>query len=146
MEERAEESSVRLLGRGYLKASDAHSNFPTWPHVLLPFQALRTEVDCPHSHRQIRYFLEPSAVSRATPTTPASLVVPRERSVNKMGHALAVLDPVFHKYTFEDPRIKQVAQDMGKKDPRVLQSMVICKQPKIGGSGGLQRFEEEAPR
>lgn len=58
------------------------------------------------------------------------------RSVNKIGHALGVLDPVFRKYTFEDDKIRSVARDLAAHtDPKVLQSMVICKQPKIGGTG-----------
>jgi len=61
--------------------------------------------------------------------------VPRERSVNKIGHAL-LLDPVFGKYTLNE-RMRAVARGIGARDPRVLQSMVICKQPKIGGEGEL---------
>lgn len=62
------------------------------------------------------------------------LLVHPEESINKIGHALAVLDPVFRRYTLEDERIKQVAKDLKyHKDPKVLQSMVICKQPRIGG-------------
>lgn len=83
---------------------------------------------------KIRYFLEPSSLSPATPNAPAKLLVPPEQSVNKIGHALAVLDPVFRKYTLEDTRVRELARDLGAhKSPRVLQSMVICKQPRIGG-------------
>ena len=90
-----------------------------------------------NSGDKIRYFLEPSSITTPTSDTPAKLLVPPSRSVNKIGHALGVLDPVFRKYTFEDDKIRTVARDLGAhKDPRVLQSMVICKQPKIGGTGG----------
>lgn len=84
---------------------------------------------------KIRFFLEPGAVTPATATEPAKLNVPADRSVNKIGHAL-LLDPVFGKYTLSE-RVKDVAKALGAhKSPRVLQSMVICKQPRIGGQGG----------
>ncbi|TXT10873.1 hypothetical protein VHUM_02378 [Vanrija humicola] len=86
-----------------------------------------------NSGDKIRYFLEPGSVARATPTQAAQLTVPPARSVNKIGHALGVLDPVFRKHTFSD-KVRGVARAIGAhKDPRVLQSMVICKQPRIGG-------------
>lgn len=87
---------------------------------------------------QIRYFLEPSSLSPAIEgsSEPQRLLVPPAESINKIGHALAPLDPVFRKYTLEDGRIAEAAKDLGRfKSPRVLQSMIICKQPRIGGVG-----------
>jgi phytanoyl-CoA hydroxylase len=85
---------------------------------------------------KIRYFLETSALTPATATAPATLRVPPAQAVNKIGHALAVLDPVFRKYTLESDKVRDLARALGaQKSPRVLQSMIICKQPKIGGSG-----------
>ncbi|KAL1408540.1 hypothetical protein Q8F55_005352 [Vanrija albida] len=76
---------------------------------------------------KIRYFLEPGSV------VDGALTVPPARAVNKIGHALGVLDPVFAKYTFH-ARVQAVARAIGAhKEPEVLQSMVICKQPRIGG-------------
>jgi len=86
--------------------------------------------------RQIRYFLEPSSLSSATETSPAKLVVPAERSINRIGHALAILDPVFRRHTLESDKIRDLAKEVGEHEsPRVLQSMIICKQPRIGGIG-----------
>jgi len=52
-----------------------------------------------------------------------------------------VLDPVFRKYTLEDGRIRDVAKDLGHfKSAKVLQSMIICKQPRIGGVGESSWF------
>ncbi|BEJ11728.1 hypothetical protein CspHIS471_0201880 [Cutaneotrichosporon sp. HIS471] len=85
-----------------------------------------------NSGDKIRFFLEPGAVTPATATEPARLNVPADRSVNKIGHAL-LLDPVFGKYTLSE-RMTEVAKSLGAhKSARVLQSMVICKQPRIGG-------------
>lgn len=72
----------------------------------------------------------------ATADKPASLRVPPSRSVNKIGHALAPLNPIFRKHTFESGRVEALARELGyHEDPRVLQSMLIYKQPRIGGSG-----------
>ena len=63
--------------------------------------------------------------------------MPPAQSINKIGHGLALHDPVFRRHTFESTKIKTLAQDLGAhKSPRVLQSMIICKQPRIGGTGG----------
>ncbi|KAI9634113.1 uncharacterized protein MKK02DRAFT_34716 [Dioszegia hungarica] len=84
---------------------------------------------------KVRYFLETSALTPATASDPAKLRVPPAQAVNKIGHALAVLDPVFRMYTLESDKVRDLARDLGEQQsPRVLQSMIICKQPKIGGS------------
>ena len=53
-------------------------------------------------------------------------------SINKIGHALHDLDPVFERFS-RDPRLAAVARDLGLVDARVWQSMYIFKQPGIGG-------------
>lgn len=53
-------------------------------------------------------------------------------SINKIGHAMHDLDPVFRAFT-ADPKLALVARDLGLLDPRVWQSMYIFKQPGIGG-------------
>lgn len=93
---------------------------------------------------KVRYFLETSALTPATASDPAKLRVPPAQAVNKIGHALAVLDPVFRMYTLESDKVRDLARNLGEQQsPRVLQSMIICKQPKIGGSGQsvIQRSE-----
>jgi phytanoyl-CoA hydroxylase len=100
------------------------------------FTAHHVELGIMATHGQIRYFLEPSSLSPATPTSPAKLLVPPAQSINKIGHALATLDPVFRRYTLENDRMTMLAKELGEHtSPRVLQSLIICKQPKIGGKG-----------
>lgn len=53
-------------------------------------------------------------------------------SINKIGHALHDLDPVFEHFS-RDPKLATVARDLGLQDPKVWQSMYIFKQPGIGG-------------
>ena len=53
-------------------------------------------------------------------------------SINKIGHALHDLDPVFEDFS-RDPALAQVARDLGLKQAQVWQSMYIFKQPGIGG-------------
>ncbi|MES2298007.1 MAG: phytanoyl-CoA dioxygenase family protein [Pseudomonadota bacterium] len=53
-------------------------------------------------------------------------------SINKIGHALHDLDPVFEAFSRE-PRLAAVARDLGLIAPQVWQSMYIFKQPGIGG-------------
>src|SRR5438309_737093 len=56
----------------------------------------------------------------------------KEQSINKIGHALHDLDPVFDKFSRTE-EIKQLVSDLGIADPLLLQSMYIFKQPNIGG-------------
>jgi hypothetical protein len=86
---------------------------------------------------KIRFFLEEDAFS---PT--GELTKPKHRAVNKIGHYLHGLSPPFAALTDPSPHTPEnikarpaaVARDLGFADPRVLLSMVICKQPEIGGA------------
>ena len=53
-------------------------------------------------------------------------------SINKIGHAMHDLDPVFRAFS-ADPKLAAVARDLGLAEARVWQSMYIFKQPGIGG-------------
>ena len=54
------------------------------------------------------------------------------RTVNKVGHALHDLDPVFASFS-RMPGLAEIAKDIGFHDPLVLQSMYILKAPRVGG-------------
>lgn len=56
------------------------------------------------------------------------LKYPKEIAVNKIGHGLHMCELLFHKVTF-DEKVKAVARSLSYKDPRVLQSMLIFKNP-----------------
>lgn len=53
-------------------------------------------------------------------------------SINKIGHAMHDLDPVFDAFS-RGPALDAVARGLGLADPLVWQSMYIFKQPGIGG-------------
>lgn len=52
--------------------------------------------------------------------------------LNKLGHAMHDLDPVFDRFS-RTPEMAAIATDVGLKIPLLLQSMYIFKQPRIGG-------------
>lgn len=57
---------------------------------------------------------------------------PKAMSINKIGHALHDLDPVFDAFS-RGPGMAAVAKLVGLGQPRIWQSMYIFKQPHIGG-------------
>ena len=76
---------------------------------------------------KIRCFFEEEAFDGA-----GSLRQPKELSINKIGHAMHDLDPVFERFS-HDRRLHELAVELGLAEPRVYQSMYIFKQPRIGG-------------
>ena len=82
---------------------------------------------------KVRFFVEEGAVA-----ADGGLDRPKARAVNKIGHALHDLDPVFAPFS-RDPRLAETCADLGLADPALAQSMVICKQPEIGGEVDLHQ-------
>ncbi len=60
---------------------------------------------------------------------------PTGRALNKIGHALHDLDPVFSRIS-RQPRLAGLARELGFVQPLLLQSMYIFKQPHIGAEVG----------
>ncbi len=56
----------------------------------------------------------------------------KEKSINKIGHALHDLDPEFDRFS-RTREIAELVSDLGIEHPLLLQSMYIFKQPRIGG-------------
>nr|WP_298683781.1 phytanoyl-CoA dioxygenase family protein [uncultured Dongia sp.] len=74
----------------------------------------------------IHFFLEEGAVDRS-----GNLTRLKHLAINKIGHAMHDLDPVFSDFS-RQPRLAALAKDLFR-DPLLLQSMYIFKQPGIGG-------------
>jgi phytanoyl-CoA hydroxylase len=56
----------------------------------------------------------------------------KAQSINKIGHALHDLDPVFDRFS-RTAAIQELVSELGIRNPLLLQSMYIFKQPRIGG-------------
>ncbi|EAQ64539.1 hypothetical protein MED121_21350 [Marinomonas sp. MED121] len=56
----------------------------------------------------------------------------RALCINKIGHALHELDPVFKRFSHQKI-LGDIAKDIGLQEPQIRQSMYIYKQPNIGG-------------
>lgn len=79
------------------------------------------------SAEKIRCFFEEEAFSKE-----GKLVQERALSINKIGHALHELDPVFEAFSHQK-MLGDIAEDLGMQQPQIRQSMYIFKQPRIGG-------------
>jgi len=89
-----------------------------------------------HSTRD-RYFLESSDKIRFFYEEKAfdangTLLVDKKHAINKVGHGLHLLNPVFKRISHSS-KVKDVVQLIGYEDPAIVQSMYIFKQPGIGG-------------
>ncbi len=76
---------------------------------------------------KIRFFFEEEAFDGS-----GELVKDKHAALNKVGHALHDVDPVFEGFSY-DPKLANVAADLGLVDPKLAQSMYIFKPPHIGG-------------
>lgn len=76
---------------------------------------------------KIRFFFEENAFLPG-----GTLKYEKDKSINKIGHGLHDLDPVFNEFS-RTPKLKQLAEALGFAKPLLLQSMYIFKQPNIGG-------------
>lgn len=74
-----------------------------------------------------RFFFESEAFDDQ-----GNLVVAKEYSINKLGHAMHDLDPVFCAFS-RNPALAELASELGLTAPLLLQSMYIFKNPFIGG-------------
>ncbi|XP_063031151.1 phytanoyl-CoA dioxygenase domain-containing protein 1 isoform X1 [Melospiza melodia melodia] len=76
---------------------------------------------------KIRFFFEKGVLDEK-----GNFLIPKEKSVSKIGHALHAYDPVFKQIT-HSPKVQELGRKLGLERPVVVQSMYIFKQPGIGG-------------
>ncbi|KAI9547112.1 Phytanoyl-CoA dioxygenase domain-containing protein 1 [Dissostichus eleginoides] len=76
---------------------------------------------------KIRFFFEKGVFDDK-----GDFIVPKQRSLNKVGHALHAYEPLYKKVT-HSPKVQGLAKKLGLISPVILQSMFIFKQPRIGG-------------
>lgn len=84
---------------------------------------------------KISYFYEADALDPE-----GNLLVDPNVSLNKIGHALHELNPVFRGVSLSE-KVKECAFQLGLLDPAIVQSMYIFKNPGIGSEGlFLQKY------
>lgn len=79
------------------------------------------------SASEINFFFEEKAFNQQ-----GQLQMPKALAVNKIGHAMHDMDPVFSAFTRSQP-VSAVLRSLGFQRPLPVQSMYIFKQPSIGG-------------
>src|SRR6185503_10045863 len=72
---------------------------------------------------KIRFFFEENAFN-----ADGTLRYEKEKSINKIGHALHDLDPLFNRFS-RSKKIREVASAIGLENPLLVQSMYVFKQP-----------------
>jgi phytanoyl-CoA hydroxylase len=75
---------------------------------------------------KIRFFLEADAFDES-----GHLRQSKDASLNKMGHAMHDLDPVFDEFS-HSPELDRIARALGVVEPAIVQSMYLFKPPRIG--------------
>lgn len=123
----AELAAVRERAHAIVEAFDpatGASRFSTRDRGLIADERLIASAEAMHC------FFEEEALDEA-----GRLVVPKSRSINKVGHAMHDLDPVFDRFS-HGPALAELAAELGLVQPQVWQSQVIFKQPHIGGEVG----------
>ena len=90
-------------------------------------QAARTDRYFLDSANAVSFFFEEKAFDDA-----GALTRPVAASINKVGHALHDLDPAFRAWS-RSPAVAALLRDLGYARPLPVQSMYICKSPRIGG-------------
>ncbi|HEY6122507.1 MAG TPA: phytanoyl-CoA dioxygenase family protein, partial [Pyrinomonadaceae bacterium] len=121
----AAESCDRLRAR----AAELVRDFdPSVVSIFSTHEQTRTSDDYfLESGDKIRFLFEEDALN-----PDGTLKQSKEQSINKIGHALHDLDPVFDQFS-RTPEIRRIVSDLGIESPLLLQSMYIFKQPRIGG-------------
>lgn len=79
-----------------------------------------------NSGNKIHFFFENSAFNQSD-----ELTTQKHLSINKIGHALHEHDPVFAALNESQP-LQQLMGKLGINNPKIMQSMYMCKQPHIG--------------
>ncbi|KAJ3000012.1 hypothetical protein HDV02_000964 [Globomyces sp. JEL0801] len=106
------------------QASQLLSDFDISNHPLTKFTTGDNQTSDEYfltSGDKIRYFFEEGALSDDN-----VLLTDKEKAINKIGHALHELDPVFKEFSTSE-KVVDVARSLNYKDARVLQKVPLLK-------------------
>lgn len=120
-------AELQALRERSLAIVDAFDPGPQAAQFSSTEQALTSEAALIASGSGIHCFFETEAFG-----PDGRLNRPQRLAVNKIGHAMHDLDPVFDAF-FRDPRLATIAAQIGLQQPQLWQSQVIFKPPGIGG-------------
>lgn len=82
---------------------------------------------------KVRFFMEADAF-----TEDGALRQEKAHSINKMGHAMHDVDPVFDAFSRQQ-EIGNIVTALGIQNPAIIQSMYLFKPPRIGGEVQLHQ-------
>jgi len=120
------EECDRLMQRGEELANGF--NYDGHPSVFQTSEQERTSDDYfLDSGDKISFFFEKDAFDHS-----GKLKKDLFHSLNKIGHALHDLDPVFDAFS-RSPQMKKLVNELGRDEHLVIQSMLIFKHARIGG-------------
>lgn len=115
-----------LMHRAQQLANDF--NYDGHPSVFQTNEQTRTSDDYfLGSGDKISFFFEKNAFDGS-----GNLKTDLFHSLNKIGHALHDLDPVFNSFS-RSPQMKKLVNDLGLDDCLLIQSMMIFKHARVGG-------------
>jgi phytanoyl-CoA hydroxylase len=120
----ADIAALRARAEGIVDAFDPSANISIF---TTREQDRRVDDYFMGSANQVRCFFEEEAFDAA-----GQLRQSKALSINKIGHAMHDLDPVFDRFS-RGPGMAAVAAGLGLKQAQIWQSMYIFKQPGIGG-------------
>lgn len=120
------EACEAIINRGLELANNF--NYDGYPSIFQTDEQSRTSDDYfLESGDKISCFFEKDAFDAQ-----GQLKTDIFHSLNKIGHALHDLDPVFNQFS-RSPQMKELATALGIEDSVIIQSMLIFKHAKIGG-------------